>query len=209
MPEMFSNLASKQDFYLDHFNQVFSSFSSSSVVLDHDDFKKFAPKTVVLDHDSFNTDREFIDADSESPIQYVLANPPLKWAYYLLLLSALTYIIFRGKRRQKVIPTIEKNTNTSLEYVATLSSLFRNQGQNNKLVPHMQRVFYQKIKTRYYLDAKHPEFISLLSRKSKIEEKEINVILNMFDNSDQDLNFTDDQLINLHTRLETFYKNWK
>ena len=189
-PELFSNIASKQDFYLKHFNATFSYLEGERVIIDHP-----------------NYDNRFEDIPTESPLQYILENRSLKWAYYTFLFTTIGFIIFRGKRKQRMIPIPERNENTSIQYVDTLSSLFEHQNQNEKLVPHLETVFIQRVKKKYYLSPDNEKFVELLSKKSRIPENQISAILKYFETGKGIYNFSDDQLIMLHKRLEDFYKN--
>ena len=187
-PHFFSNIAAQQEFYLDNFNSTFNYLEGDLVILDHPSFNR-------------NLEEEL----NTSPIQYVLEQKSLRWAYYLFLSTTICFLLFRGKRKQRIIPIPEKNENTSIQYVDTLSNLFEQQDQNEKLVPHMETVFMQRIKKKYYLTRDNDKFVELLSKKSRIPEQKIIAILNYFNSSGQD--FSDDQLIMLHQRLEEFYNN--
>lgn len=189
VPELFTNLATQQSFYLDHFNKVFSYFDTDVVILDKPD-----PLSYLFDQ-----------KDQKSPLQYILSVPSLSWAYYLLAATLLFFVIFRGKRTQRIIPTIQKNSNTSMDYIKTLSILHQDQGQNSKLVRHMRDGFYHRIKDKYYLDHKDEFFNKKLAAKSKIELLEIENLIHKL-NSTEGTEFTDDQLITLFKQIESFYK---
>ena len=190
-PFLFSNIAGKQDFYLPHFEKIMSNFENKKVILDC----------------AYYYPHEKPQQKNRSPIQYILEEKSLRWAYYTFLLTTLSFVFFTGKRKQRVIPVLEKNENTSIQYVDTLSELFMQQDQNEKLVPHLESIFYQKIKQKYFLAPENENFVNLLSRKSRIPEKNINAILNNFKTGGSGYHFSDDQLIMLHRRLEEFYKN--
>ena len=190
-PFLFSNIAAKQEFYLTHFNKVFSHLKHDKVILDC----------------AYYFDRESDEMQSDSPIQYILNEKSLRWAYYTFLLTTISFLFFRGKRKQRVIPVLEKNENTSIQYVDTLSELFMQQDQNQKLVPHLQEIFYQRIKQKYFLSPDNENFTKLLARKSRIPEKNIEIILQNFKTGGSGFHYSDDQLIMLHRRLEEFYKN--
>ncbi|MCB0689740.1 MAG: hypothetical protein KDC53_24540, partial [Saprospiraceae bacterium] len=145
----------------------------------------------------------------ESPLQFILKNRSLRISYYLVLFMALSYIIFRGKRRQKIIPIVERNENTSLEYVATVSQLFEGQKQHKKLVRHLEDIFYHFTKKRYFLDRDLTDFGERLSRKSRISHEEIADLLFEFDRAKKKLNLGDDHLVILNKHLDSFYKNCK
>lgn len=192
-PYNFSNIASKQEDYLSHFNTIFSKFEADKVILDH------PKKSDILQS-------EFSDA---SPIQYILSQKSLAWAYYLTLLSLLVYIFFKGKRKQRIIPISKDNKNTSLEYIDTVSLLFKSQKQNRKLVAHLENIFYHRVKNKYFIDKSHNEFIKLFSHKSKTLKNDVDHIVDVFKSAKDGYEFTDDQLHRLHKKLETIYTNWK
>jgi len=191
-PEFFVNVASFQDFYLAHFNFVLSHFDPDTIYLDQPD-----------ENYSYNNDTE-----KASPLQFILSSPALKWAYYTLLMGVLIFIWFGSKRKQKEIQTVQENKNTSLEYINTVSLLYESQNQNQKLVQQMRHIFFEKMKSKYYIDQKNPDYNYLLSRKSKVDISDIEKIIKKLDSS-LHYEFTDDQLIKLHQQLETFYKNCK
>lgn len=194
IPKLFVNVAAFQDFHLDHYNYLVSNFDPNKIYLDE---KRNDPYSSESD-----------DPEKESPLQFILATPALKWAYYTLLSGLILFVLFGSKRKQKAIPTVEENKNTSLEYVQTVSQLYESQNQNRKLVQQMKHIFFAKMKAKYYLDHQDPEYVYLLSRKSKIDASEIETLIKKLDNSDH-YEFTDNQLVKLYQRLETFYKNCK
>jgi len=57
-----------------------------------------------------------------TPLKYILSQESLKWAYYILIVSIIVYIIFQGKRKQRVIPLIPPLKNTTLEFVRIIAS---------------------------------------------------------------------------------------
>ena len=111
------------------------------------------------------------------------------------------------KRKQNAIPILSKNENTSLEYVSTLSYLFKSQNQNDKLIHHMKDIFANTVRKKYFIDYNDPDFAIKLSKKSKIPVGEIDIIVRGFNNAENHFKFTDDQLERINSRLDTFYKN--
>jgi len=191
VPNLFSNLGTLQTDYRVNFNKTFSLFDKSFVVIHQE---KRANINIGLNEDSL--------------LKYILSQPPLKYAYYLTLLLSLLFVFFASKRKQKAIPVLETSKNTSLEYIKTTSALFMAQGQNGKLVNHIKRNFYYKVKSAYYLDKSNPEFAELLAKKSRIPLDQINNIIKQLDIVDN-YAFNDDQLIRLYKDIDSFEKNRK
>jgi len=65
-----------------------------------------------------------------SPVRFILSNRSLKAGYYLFLISIIVYIIFEGKRKQRYIPVIRGNVNTSLEFIETIGRLYYHRRDN-------------------------------------------------------------------------------
>ncbi|MEM8583679.1 MAG: DUF4350 domain-containing protein [Bacteroidota bacterium] len=64
---------------------------------------------------------------------YVLSQPGLTFGWYAFLLGLLLFLIFRAKRRQRVIPLLHPKQNSSLQYVDTLARLNQQNGNHYQL----------------------------------------------------------------------------
>ena len=135
-----------------------------------------------------------------------MSQPALKAAYYLMIFGVLLYVFFGGKRKQKIIPVTLKNKNTSLEYIETVSQLFYQQGQHEKLVAHMRNIFHHKMQKKFFVAPDNPNYLAILSKKSKISESEFQYVMDRFKNLDDNFDFRGDQLVSLNRRLENIYK---
>ena len=60
----------------------------------------------------------------QSPLRYLLAHQPLRWALYLTMITILLFMIFTAKRRQRVIPVIHEPANKSLEFTELIGTLY-------------------------------------------------------------------------------------
>ena len=148
---------------------------------------------------------------SETPFQYILSQAPLAWAWWLLLLLGLLYLIFTAKRRQRIIPVLEENSNTSLEFITTIGRLSFMQNNHRKLALQKMRLFIGDIRERYHLNLKPDaeDFVSRLSARSEVPKEIIETILN-FDKNIRSSSFTSENtLIEFHKAMESFYKNCK
>ena len=113
----------------------------------------------------------------------------------------------RGKRKQRVIPTLEQNENTSLEYINTVSDLYRTQNQHHKLAKQLKLIFHQWVRKKYFLQPGEPGYAKKISKKSRIPEEEVERLINRLKASQNNQRFDAIQLTNLHRDLEQFYKN--
>ncbi len=191
MPSLLTNDATLSDIYLENFNRTFSEIPASSIVL-------------------HQWTRRNLNAgnNEDSLLKYILSQPSLKYAYYLTLLGCFIFVFFSSKRKQRPIPVKEYVKNTSLDYVHTISDVFRAQQQNEKLVPHMKKMFYNKMQRKYFLAPDLPDYAKKLSRKSKVPLQKVESLITKFEQADN-YSFDDNQLIRLYTDIDSFYKSCK
>ena len=151
------------------------------------------------------------DIVKESPIQYILKDTNLLYAYLTAIFALLTYILFKTKRKQKIIPTIEPNENSSLEFVETVSKLYLKQDKHYKFIKHYEQSFIHFIKDKYYINSQNidEEYINSVALKSDISTERIQAIFKEFENAKKSYSYSTDSLIALHKKIEYFYKNCK
>src|SRR5690606_34288153 len=61
---------------------------------------------------------------NQSIFRVLFKNKSLRFAWYTLIASLLLFVIFYGKRKQRIIPIIEPVKNTTVEYVETVGNLY-------------------------------------------------------------------------------------
>jgi hypothetical protein len=149
---------------------------------------------------------------SKSPIKLVLANRSLKWAWYLTLSLIGFYIIFFAKRKQRPVPVLEKNVNTSLEFVKTVGTLYFRKNQHRRLIKLKLRYFFSFVRQKYFISTGkiNEDLLRKISLKSGIDYELIKKIFAEYNLANRyDRQIDADDLIRLHALLEHFYKNCK
>jgi hypothetical protein len=170
-----------------------------------------------IPHSKNNSDPNNGDNDpggrTESPLQFLLQQKSMRWAWFTLLFGVVfTFLIFRTKRRQRVIPLLEPNTNTSLEFVQTIGRLYFLQNNHRGLCKQMMRYFLAFIRNRYYLPTArvNDDLVIRIAQRSKVNAGVIREIFSQYDLLDKTAaEITDRELIAFHQSLEYFYKNCK
>ena len=139
---------------------------------------------------------------SESPLKYILSQRSLRLAYYLLLGLGLLYMLFRSRRRQRAIRLVDENKNTSLDYIDTLSRLYRQDEDHHKLVQHIEKLFYHRVEQSYYVSKDHPDFVTALAKKARDTEENIEKLMTRFDSARKGEHCTTYQLQKLTERVD-------
>jgi hypothetical protein len=148
---------------------------------------------------------------SDSPLQYILSQPPLAWAWYLLLLTGLLYLIFRAKRKQRVIPVLEPNTNTSMEFITTIGRLYFLQNNHKRLAIQQMKLWLAYLREHYLLNTREldGEFVEKLVAKSETQKALVEQILLLHKNIENSSFVSENTLMEFHQRLDEFYKSCK
>ena len=85
----------------------------------------------------------------KTPMEYIFSQPALTWAWLLLIGLAVLYGLFGAKRRQRVIPIVETNHNTSLEFVKTIGRLYFQQQNHSIIFEKIMQLFLSHLRQRY------------------------------------------------------------
>lgn len=66
-------------------------------------------------------------------LRYIQEQPELSMAWYTLFAGVLLMVLFRGKRRQRIIPAIRRRENSSRRFIDTMARLIYQKGNHTKL----------------------------------------------------------------------------
>lgn len=149
--------------------------------------------------------------DTESPLRYVLGEPALAWAWYVLLAMGLLYLIFRARRRQRAIPILERNENTSLAFVRTIGRLTFARGNHVRLAEQKMRTFLADVRERYQLPARELDatFETQLAKRAEVPAELVRRLVQLYSNI-RNSNYTSDKTLeDFHRLLQTFYQQRK
>lgn len=146
-----------------------------------------------------------------TPLRFILNTEALRWAYFILLLGLIIYIVFEGKRKQRIIPVLKPLNNTSLEFVETVGRLYFQKGLNSEIAKKKIKFLMNyiqselNIRTGKFDDA----FYQSLSQKTQINSMELEKLFTFIEEvqAKRDINAT--ALLTLNNLIEDFYKKNK
>ena len=124
---------------------------------------------------------------------------------------ALLYMIFGARRRQRIIPVLEPNTNTSLEFISTIGRLYFIQNNHRKLALQKVKLFQAFIRQRYHIQSARADddFFNKLALRSEVNIDLIRKIYLLSGNINNSSIVSENTLIELHQLMDRFYKNCK
>ncbi len=203
-PIAFSNIQLLDSVGLNYVGKVFSHLESGSIYWDQ---HSRVPLGVAQRSNNSGGNR----AANQSPLQYILGQPSLAWAWYLSLALGLLYLFFRAKRKQRIIPVLPTNTNSSMEFISTIGTLYFLQSDHKKLCLQKMKLFLAYLRERYYLSTKEldEQFVDRIALKSEIPKDIISKILLYYKNIQSSSFVSEQTLIEFHLEMDKFYKNCK
>ena len=155
---------------------------------------------------------------SEHPLTFILKQPALAWAWYLLAGMAGLWLLFRAKRRLAIIPVLKKNENSSYEFIGTIANLHFREKNYQRLTEQSMKLFLAQIRDRYGLVAPidpktqlprtDNEFFRKLAAVSEIPETAGRQIFEQFAATVR-YQPTEQMMVDLHLALEAFLKKAK
>lgn len=121
------------------------------------------------------------DEVQQSPLRYAISQPPLRWALYTLMVGALLFLIFEGRRRQRVIPIEKAPENHSLEFIHLVGSLYYHSRERRSLVVRKWTYFAEELRRNIHLDvtdaSEDDVTLPTLARLTTIDEQEIRTLI--------------------------------
>jgi hypothetical protein len=208
-PVVFSNIQLLEKTALDYADRVFSHLEEGAIYWDKSSKVSEATARQLNNNPIPPSERRL---SNETPLQYILSQPPLAGAWYTLLGAALLYLLFRAKRRQRIIPVMDQNANTSLEFVRTIGRLYFLQNNHRQLSLQKMKLFKAFVREKYQITLRNEQDEALIERlvnKSEVPEDIIKNILSMYRNIDSSSFVSENTLIDFHKRIDRFYKQCK
>ncbi len=208
-PIAFSNIQMLEPQSVDYASLVFSHLPPGDIYWDR---ISRLPLGIARSLDRNNRDGQMDRSiSSEGPLSYILSQPPLAWAWYTALALAILFLIFRSRRKQRIIPVLEENKNSSLEFINTIGRIYHQQGNHRKICLKKMTLFLSFIRDRYNLNTteKDTSFFTRLAAKSEVPEPTIEQIFLYHKNINNSDFVSEKTLIDFHQEMDKFYKNCK
>ena len=149
--------------------------------------------------------------NEQSIFRYIMTQPPLQWAYYLILFGLLLYAVFAGKGTQRIIPIIEIPKNTSLEFIQTIGKMYFQQSNHANIAEKKIQHLLLYIRERFGLRTTDidEEFKEALIQKTGLPPLDINLLFSEIAHAERNGKLSEYALLSLNRRIEDFYQRVK
>lgn len=143
-----------------------------------------------------------------SSLNVIRQHPSLLWAFYISIAGILLFVAFNIKRKQREIEVIKPNSNATVAFTETIGRLYLQQKDNRNIAEKIITYFYEYLRKKYFINTAvvSNEFINSLSRKSGVSVSDTNEIFELIKNVQSLEKLSDDELLELNTKIENFKK---
>ncbi|MFK7920849.1 MAG: DUF4350 domain-containing protein [Bacteroidia bacterium] len=140
-------------------------------------------------------------------LAYIRSQRSLNWAYWIVAMAVLAYVIFESKRKQRVIPERKPLPNATLEFTETVGRLYYQSHDHKNVAEKKIKILLAYIRTQYFLKTADfkPDFIENLAGKSGMNVNEVRSLCRMIERIRQREQITESELLELNLLVESFY----
>lgn len=141
-----------------------------------------------------------------SPMYLFLNTKELKWAYYMVLIGTLVYVIFEGKRKQRTIKVITPLKNQTLAFTRTIANMYFENNRQAEIAQHKIKYFLDYIRSKFYLktDPLDAQFYEALAYRSNHTVEEIEQLFKSLLQIQNAQQVSNEKLLQLEKTIQQF-----
>lgn len=156
----------------------------------------------------FNNDNEndLPQEEEHSVMELVWENEPLTWAFWMILGTALSYMLFGIKRRQRPIPVVKPITNTTIEFVKIIGEVYFQKGDHKNLAQKKISYFLEYIRSGFHVKTHEftDDMYEKISERSGIEYDHVAEVFEYIHVVKAKKKLTQTELLHLTNLIEDF-----
>lgn len=145
------------------------------------------------------------DRKSSSPLRVLLKSDSLRYAYYMAITLLLLFLVFAGKRKQKMIPVLEHQQNASLGFINTLSNLYLSHNNHKIIASHHINAFRIHARNQYFINWNDSLEVNIqrLSKKTGMDELQISNLFLLIKKIEAQSKINETELLKLTKSIQT------
>lgn len=163
----------------------------------------YLPKTTTYWDEYYKPGRKM----QSSPLRVVFNSKALVVAYYLLLIGLILYMLFMGKRKQRIISILKPFKNTSLEFTQTIAQLYFHKKNHLDLMNKKYKFLLENLDKQYFIKPMdfNIENIDRISEKTNVSHKTLRKLIAQMEAVKQKNRISDSQIFEMNKTIEQFY----
>lgn len=144
----------------------------------------------------------------DSYFKLIFQNPELLTALLLSILGIILFIIFRSKRRQPVVPYIEKKKDMTLAFTETITSIYYAKRHPYGLLQVQRKNFYATIHKHFFIDLNRDsdhKILDVLAEKCNMQRSEIDDVVSLLETKEA-FSIDDQYITDVNKKMYAFYR---
>ncbi|MGH1366111.1 MAG: DUF4350 domain-containing protein [Calditrichia bacterium] len=144
----------------------------------------------------------------QTSLRFILSDQSLRYAYYLMWASVLLFMIFQGRRIQRIIPVKKPLENTTLQFIDTVSRLYFQNGDHKNLAEKQIIHFKEHLRQQYGINTDDitSHSIELLSRRSGLPQQDLEKTFALMKRISSQEAILESELQSLNKEIEIVYQ---
>ena len=142
--------------------------------------------------------------NNNSILKVLFKYKSLRFAWYTLVIGLILYLIFYGKRKQRIMPIIEPIKNTSVEYIETVANLYYQENNHTQLLDKQIKHALYYIRAEWHIATQDitNDFKEKLKQKSLASDLDVNQFIHFITNFNSTKKYSQNDLILFNQLLE-------
>lgn len=144
-----------------------------------------------------------------TPMGYVLSQPPLRNAWFLILAGIGLFMIFKGRRIQRAIPEQQLPVNSTLEFARIIGSLYLEKGTHKEIA--LKKIKFFTDYCRQHLGISIPDAaddpVKAIAERSGVPKADVSEMMDSIRHVRDKPDISKDELKNVTSKIDQFYKN--
>ena len=83
--------------------------------------------------------------------RFIMSQPALRLAYYILIIAGTVALFFGGKRRQRPVPSLPGFRNSTLDFVEQVGALYYRQSNPSNIIHKKISYFLESVRSRFFV----------------------------------------------------------
>jgi hypothetical protein len=144
---------------------------------------------------------------SESPLRFILSQPSLRWAWYLILFLVAIFVWNGARRRQRAIKVENLPENETALYLDTVTRFYKKTGSHMHIVRSQLKLLNRHLNNRYRINFtnENEEMYREAEIRLGIPRDELKKFYSGIKLASQNTSLSDQQLLEINQKIKTFY----
>jgi len=144
---------------------------------------------------------------AESPLRFILSHPPLKWAWYLILLTALAFVLNGVRRKRRAIPFLKLPENQTKAFVDMVYRLYRKEGSHRDIIRIQDKHLRLFLRNKYGINTNewNKETHLEVTEKLKMDQAYVAQFFEQLKRSRYNSTLTESEFLEIDKKITEFY----